>query len=107
MLTACSGGDGQADPVGEPIACALNGADDFTSDCFVERKQVDGVLTLIVHHPDGGFRRFDVQANGSGLAASDGADMAVTKMADNGIEVTLDGDRYQFPARIEGDAPSS
>lgn len=89
------------------MACAVNGAADFAEVCKVERKMVDGELTLIVHHPDGGFRRFDVLDDGTGIAAADGADIATTQIAGDGIEVTVDGDRYRFPARIEGNAPAS
>ena len=86
------------------MACALDGAARFTGDCRAERVRRDGTLYLVVHHPDGGFRRFVIMNDGSGLAAADGADLATIRMAGTLIEVTVADDRYRIPATIERDA---
>ena len=106
LLTACSGSP-QSEIHGEPLACAVDGATDFTKVCKVERTLVDGVLTLTVYQPDGGFRRFYVLDDGTGISAADGAGIATTQVVGDNIEVTIDEDRYLFPAKIENHAPAS
>jgi hypothetical protein len=104
MLAGCSQ---QAPAVAEGeehIACALAGAAGFAPDCAVERVTKDGALTLVVRHPDGGFRRFDVLKDGRGLAVSDGAEQAQVALAGDALEVTVGTDRYRFPATTKGDA---
>lgn len=105
LLAACSGGaDGAPDP--EPdirIACSIGGADGFQQQCGVERSMEDGQLYLVVRHPDGGFRRFEVLSDGHGVAVADGAQPAQISVREAGIEVTVGADRYRFPATIGGD----
>lgn len=84
------------------IECAIDSTA-FARDCTVERSLVDGALTLVVRHPDGGFRRFDVLTDGRGVATADGADVAQVRLADGGIEVTVGEDRYRLPATVAGD----
>jgi len=58
-----------------------------------------GTLFLIVRHPDGSFRRFEVLKDGHGLSVADGAEPAALSMAGNELEVAVGLDRYRFPAR--------
>ncbi|KMS57822.1 hypothetical protein EWH12_09520 [Sphingobium cupriresistens] len=84
--------DGKAD-------CALAGAGEWARDCLVE--QAGDMLTL--RHPDGGFRRFRVLADGRGLEAADGAEAATLSILDDKrIEVVAGDDRYRLPARMAG-----
>jgi hypothetical protein len=109
LLAACSGdvpeGDAPVDE-GSLIACAIGSATEFTRNCSVERAVVDGVLTLVINHEDGGFRRLTVMDDGSGVTAADGADQATITVFDGEIEVAIDGDRYLLPATIAGEATS-
>ena len=82
------------------IECALHGADAFTRACSVERVHAGDGLQLVVRHPDGGFRRFDVLTDGKGLATADGAQLARVALQGGGIEVTVGADRYRFPATV-------
>ncbi|MEM1131739.1 MAG: hypothetical protein AAGH53_02255 [Pseudomonadota bacterium] len=83
------------------LACALAGAEDFTRNCDVERVSNDDGNQMIFRHPDGGFRRFDVVTDGRALVSADGADEAkVTIVNDGLIEVQVEDDRYQLPARV-------
>ncbi|WOE73970.1 hypothetical protein [Alterisphingorhabdus coralli] len=83
------------------LACALAGAEDFTRNCDVERVSNDDGNQMIFRHPDGGFRRFDVVTDGRALVSADGADEAkVTIVEDGLIEVQVEDDRYQLPARV-------
>ena len=82
------------------IACAIGGATSFKRDCTVEESEVDGTKVLVVRHPDGGFRRFDVVTDGRGLEVAAGAEQAVTRVADGKLDVAVGPDRYIFPATI-------
>ncbi|WP_261934698.1 hypothetical protein [Sphingomonas bisphenolicum] len=95
-----SGAVADAAPVDDGKAdCALAGSDAWARDCLVER--VGAMLTL--RHPDGGFRRFRVLADGRGLEAADGAEAATLSILDDKrIEVVTGDDRYRLPARIAG-----
>ena len=88
----------------EHIACALAGASQFARHCAIERAQADGTLFLIVRHPDGAFRRFEVLVDGKGLALADGAGVAQIKLLDKELEVAVGPDRYRFPATVKRDA---
>ena len=98
-LAACSGKSaGEAAANSERIACALADAKTFTSGCEVERISVNGKSSLIIRHPDGSFRRFEVLADGHSLATTDGADPV--EMTPNGkdTEITVGDDHYLFAA---------
>lgn len=98
-LAACSPtSSGSPVAKGDPIACAVGGAAQFAKDCTVERQRQGDALFLTVHHPDGGFRRFEVLKDGKGLAPADGMKPATVAFANNVLNVTVDADRYQFPA---------
>lgn len=106
LLAACSS-NSEPPPVaagGEHIECAVGGSAELKPVCAVERSEAGGKLTLVVHHPDGAFRRFDVMTDGTGLAVADGADKAVTRLEDGKLDVTVGADRYLFPATAKTDA---
>ncbi len=96
---AASGGSGG----GEAIDCALAGAPAFAHDCTVERSEERGVRMLVVHHPDGGFRRLKLLDGGAGLAAADGAEAVTIARNADGVDASIDGDRYRFPASMLND----
>jgi len=81
----------------EHVFCALDGAEQFTSDCTLERSRAGEGEVLVVHHPDGGFRRFTLGRDPAGLVTADGADQA--RPAPNGalLDVRVGRDRYRFP----------
>ncbi|MCB2061349.1 MAG: hypothetical protein R3E09_10705 [Novosphingobium sp.] len=88
------------------IACALDGLEVFADICSVQQSKQDGTLYLVVRHPDGGFRRFEVLTDGHGLATADGSEVAETMLDDGMLEVAVGEDHYLFPATIKSDAPS-
>ncbi|MCT2399353.1 hypothetical protein [Novosphingobium mangrovi (ex Huang et al. 2023)] len=99
FLAACSSSS-EPPPVAagdEHIACAVGGSAELAEVCSVERSEKDGKLTLVVHHPDGAFRRFDVKTDGTGLVVSDGAEEARMTLVDGKLDVTVGPDRYVFP----------
>ena len=107
-IAACSGGDAPPDPKEpaegeEHVACAVGGETVFREVCAVDRVRRNGVLTLVVRHPDGAFRRFDVLDDGRGLAVSDGAQQAVARYENGFAELAVDQDRYRFPITLKRD----
>lgn len=106
LLAACSSSS-EPPPVAagdEHIVCAVGGAGKLAEVCAVERSVKDGMLTLIVRHPDGAFRRFDVMTDGSGLAVTDGAEPAQSRLVNGKLDVTVGDDRYLFPVTTKADA---
>jgi hypothetical protein len=103
-LAGCSAGGPSAKAAGDVIDCALRGAAGFAHDCRVERREQDGARLLIVHHPDGGFRRFEVVDGGTSLSAADGAEALAIAANGEHLDVSIDGDRYRFPGTLLNDA---
>ncbi|WP_339690630.1 hypothetical protein [uncultured Parasphingorhabdus sp.] len=98
-----------ADQAGDDgkIECAIDGASDYTRDCFTERLSGEGGVTMIIRHPDGGFRRFNVLTDGHGLEAADGFDKAQISIVEDGkILVSVGPDKYLLPAQIKSAAKS-
>lgn len=107
LLAACSRSDEPA-PVAvalEHIDCAVGGEPELKPACSVERVEKDGALTLVVHHPDGGYRRFAVAKGGAGVTTKDSATPPKVRLAGDRLDVTVGTDRYLFPATVKHDAP--
>lgn len=84
------------------IECAINGDSDFSSGCQTERLSGENGVTLIVRHPDGGFRRFNVLTDGRGLEAADGSEKArIEIVEDDKILVSVGSDKYLMSARMK------
>jgi hypothetical protein len=98
-LAACSGKGSQAEA--ERIACALADAKTFTSACEVERSSLNGKSSVIIRHPDGSFRRFEVLSDGRSLATADGADPVEITANGNDTEITVGDDHYLLPATAD------
>jgi hypothetical protein len=111
-LAACdkapgTGSGKQPAATGAPagIPCALHGARAFGNGCSVERSTTQEGLVLILHHPDGGFRRLLVTTDGRGVVAADGSEQASVAVVGPGmIEVAIGEDRYRLPATVKGQA---
>ncbi len=89
------------------IECAIDGESDFARDCLTERLSGEGGVTMIIRHPDGGFRRFNVLTDGRGLEAADGFDKAKISIVEDGrILVSVGPDKYLLPAQIKSAATS-
>ena len=84
------------------VECALAGSAEFERACYTEQVTVNGATTLVIRHPDGGFRRFNVLSDGRGLAPSDGFDETRIRLLDESmIELTSGDDKYRLPAEIK------
>ena len=95
LLVAC--GSGEELPEGTPIACAIGGASGFTEECLMERQERNEQRLLIVRHPDGAFRRFELGVPEQGLITADGVEQAVVDRGDGYAEVRVGPDRYRLP----------
>lgn len=107
LLAACSGTGEAPPPVAtgdERIACAVGGSAQLADVCSIERVRKEGKLSLVVRHPDGAFRRFDVTTDGTGVAVADGAEPAQTALKGGKLDVSVGADRYLFPATVKPDA---
>jgi hypothetical protein len=98
-LAACSRQAGE--PSGEPIDCALGAATKMARVCKLETRGTGNAREFVVHHPDGGFRRFLGDGAG-GLTAADGAEAARVRMSGQSVEIVLGGNRYRFEAALVG-----
>ena len=85
------------------VSCALANVNDFKPTCTIEKIVSSDGLALVMHHPDGGFRRLIVTTDGRGVIAADGAQDARVSIVDPAtIEVAVDTDRYRLPATVKG-----
>lgn len=97
LLAACSEVEERGEPApapsGETIACAMGEPPAFDEECVVERAGAD----VVVHHPDGSFRRLILDPDGAGLIAADGAETSSQRIMGNWLILTVGGYSYRFP----------
>ncbi len=93
VLAACSG-ESPA-PAGENVECAIGEGADFAADCTLER--VAGGQEIVIHHPDGGFRRLRFDAATGTLAPLDGAEPLVIEEGQGVLQFAIGPDRYRIP----------
>lgn len=85
------------------VECALAGSTAFQRTCTTEQIAGSEGTILVIRHPDGGFRRFDILTDGRGLAPADGFDETKISLRSDGmIEVSSGDDKYRLPAQIKG-----
>lgn len=114
ILSAC-GGDAASDlqnaesdadkaaALDGKVECALAGSAAFERTCTTEQIAGAQGTILVIRHPDGGFRRFDILTDGRGLAPADGFDETrISLLSDGMIEVSSGDDKYRLPAQIKG-----
>jgi hypothetical protein len=88
-------------PEGMMIDCAIGAGADFSAACTLE--EVAQGRQIILHHPDGGFRRLAYDPASAVLAAGDGAEPLVPQEAEPGvIAFALGADRYRIPRALLG-----
>ena len=92
-------------PLGEMIECALDGSLHFAAECKLERVHESGRDLLVVRHPDGGFRRVVIGADGRTLDSADGAFAARGVLAGGVFTVAVAGDAYRLPVAVAAARP--
>jgi len=91
FLAACGSATETPEPEGDAVECAIGAGSEFSAVCTLE--EVSG-SEFIIHHPDGGFRRF---TKDDGIAVKDGAQDATISTAEGALtEIEVDGDRYRL-----------
>lgn len=94
MLAGCGGAESPP-PAGETIACAIGKDAPFAEVCTME--QVAGSGQIVLHHPDGGFRRLSYDPATGIVAALDGADAVVIEQGEGALQFAVGPDRYRIP----------
>jgi hypothetical protein len=89
LVAAC--GAASPPPEGDKVDCAIGGAADLAPVCVLERSGAG----IVIHHPDGSFRRFARASNGA-LVPSDGAEALVPA----GDGFAIGPDRYRIPPAL-------
>jgi hypothetical protein len=99
LLAAC--GAKSPAPAGERVECAIGQGADFAADCTLER--VEGSQEIVIHNPDGGFRRLRFDAATGSLTPLDGAEPLVLEQVQGMLQFAVGADRY----RIERESAAS
>ncbi|WP_156347079.1 hypothetical protein [Sphingomonas sp. Leaf33] len=101
-VVAGNGSDTQIGDTGTPagapverIACALGDAE-MAQACTVERTPAEGGTLITIRHPDGGFHRLRISADGQ-VGAADGALPPAVSVRDGVADITLGDARYRLP----------
>jgi hypothetical protein len=81
--------------VGDKIDCAIGADTGFAKDCTLER--VAGTREIILHHPDGGFRRMIFDPATGAIAPIDGAETVVIEQGEGALQFKVGNDRYRIP----------
>lgn len=85
------------------IECALASSTAFERVCTTEQISATDGAILVIRHPDGGFRRFNILTDGRGLSPADGFDETrIRLLDDSSIELTSGDDKYRLPAQVKG-----
>jgi hypothetical protein len=86
-------------PPGEDVDCAIGEGTDFAADCTLER--VAGGAEIVLHHPDGGFRRLIPDPATGALLPRDGAEVLVPEGgAGDVLAFAIGPDRYRIPRKL-------
>ncbi len=84
------------------IVCAPDGRAEMQDDCRLERIASQEGEDLVLHKPDGSFRRVKLVQDGRGLVAADGLVRArVTPRPPEAIELVMGKDRFMLPATLK------
>ena len=94
LLAAC-GAQSSPSPAGEMVECAIGEGAEFASDCTLER--VSGGGQIVIHHPDGGFRRFRYDPAAGTVLPLDGAEPLVIEEGQGALQFAVGPDRYRIP----------
>ncbi|WP_296716326.1 hypothetical protein [Erythrobacter sp.] len=93
LLAACA--EESPPPPGVTVECAIGAGADLSPVCTLEL--VAGSPDMVIHHPDGGFRRFARDAATGALAPLDGAEPLVPLAGEGGaVQFSVGEDRYHI-----------
>ena len=100
LLAAC--GSETPEPEGPSVSCAIGPGTELSDVCTLERVSD---TQFLIHHPDGGFRRFAFDETGgdAAITVADGAEQLVYQRVDDqggGVEFGLQTDRYRVDSSL-------
>jgi hypothetical protein len=91
-------------PPGDTVDCAIGGEPEFVASCTLEK--VAGSADFVIHHPDGGFRRFTRDPATGAIAPVDGSAPLVSQPGEGGaLQFSVEADRYRIPPDLLAAAP--
>lgn len=93
VLAGCGAAESPPPP-GDEIECAIGTDAEFAAVCKLER--VAGTREIVIHHPDGGFRRLTFDPAAETLAPLDGADPLVLEQGQGVLQFRVGTDRYRL-----------
>lgn len=97
LLAGC--GAESPPPPGDDIACAIGAGAEFSPVCTLEL--VAGSEAVVLHHPDGGFRRLRFDPATGLLAPGDGAEPLLIEQAEGDtLQFAIGADRYRIPRAL-------
>jgi hypothetical protein len=97
VLLAGCGAAPSPPPPGEAVECAIGAGAEFAAACTLET--LPGAKGIVLHHPDGGFRRLARDRASGTLAPQDGAEPLVLQDGGNDVvHFAIGADRYRIPA---------
>ena len=88
-----------APPPGNAVECALGAGAALAQDCIFAREAQGG--RFVLHHPDGGFRRFRFDPRAEAVRAADGAEPVRDQASDGAtLSFAVGDDQYRVPLRL-------
>jgi len=97
LLAGC--GAESPPPQGETIACAIAEGAEFAEVCTLEK--VAGSAEVVIHHPDGSFRRLIADEVSGSLTARDSAEPLVIEARDGATNIVkIGGNRYRLDTKL-------
>jgi hypothetical protein len=101
-LAAC--GAESPPPPGDRIDCAIGDVTELAADCTLEA--IADSTDFVIHHPDGGFRRFTHNPDTGVIAPVDGAAPLISQGGVGGaLNFAVEADRYRIPPELLAAAP--
>ena len=103
LLVACGGAESPPPP-GDTVDCAIGAGAGLSPVCTLET--VPGREEIVIHHPDGGFRRITRDRSTGMLASLDGAEPLVMQQSDSdALKFAVGADIYRLPLSLLTPAP--
>ncbi|MEM1050731.1 MAG: hypothetical protein AAGI28_01415 [Pseudomonadota bacterium] len=98
LLTACEVTQ-TPEPDGDTLGCAIGAGAEFDAVCTLEWTGEAWGSEFLIHHPDGGFRRFSLNEDASAVVLKDGAEpIEMTSPSPPGFwQFSVAEDRYLMP----------
>jgi hypothetical protein len=91
-------------PPGDTIDCAIGGEAELAAACTLET--IAGSTDFVIHHPDGGFRRFTRDPATGAVVPVDGSAPLVSQSGEGGaLQFAVEADRYRIPRELLAAGP--